>query len=97
MRSTVARASLERPSESIPLVQHLKLLDRLALSVLRHQLIGEHQPDVILVRTEIGELLQRAKRFVEACPLFCIRSAYSRKFCLASLVNPFFALILPSL
>ena len=30
-------------------------------------------------------------------PAFCIRSAYSRKFCLASLLKPFFALILPSL
>jgi hypothetical protein len=38
-----------------------------------------------------------ARKASSTFPDFCIRSAYSRKFCLASLVKPFFALILPSL
>ena len=69
MRSTVARASALRPSAENLLVERLQLLDRFGLAIPCDELVGEHQPDVVLIGTEIGELLQRAKRLVELAGL----------------------------
>ncbi len=46
-------------------VEDLKLLDRLGLPIDFRELVGEHQPDFVLVGTEIRELFQRAKRLVD--------------------------------
>ena len=47
------------------LVKRLQLLDRFGLSILAHELVGEHQANVILIRAEVRELLQRAKGLLE--------------------------------
>ena len=95
IRSTTAWAS-SLPFRLVARPQRLQLLDRLLFATELRELVGEHEPNVVLVGTEIGELLQRPEGFVDF-PAFCIRSAYSRKFCLASVLKPFCALIFPSL
>ncbi len=51
-------------------VEGVELLDRLGLlRSFRDELVGEHQADVVLIGTEIGELLERAKRLVELAGL----------------------------
>ena len=47
------------------LVERVELLDRFGLSILAHELVGEHQPNVILIRAEVRELLQRTKGLLE--------------------------------
>ena len=43
----------------------MELLDRLGFPILSHELVGEHQPNVVLIGAEIREFLQRAKRLLE--------------------------------
>ena len=43
----------------------MQLFDRLGLAIFAHELVGEHQPDIVLIRAEVGELLQRAKGFFQ--------------------------------
>ena len=50
-------------------VRDLQLLDRLGLPVRLDQLIGEHDPHVVLIGNEVGELLQRAEGLVEVASL----------------------------
>ena len=40
-------------------MEDLELLDRLRVLARLRELVGEHQPDVVLTRTEVRELLQR--------------------------------------
>src|SRR5690349_13515622 len=49
--------------------EKLKLFDCLCLAIELRELIGEHQTDVILPRTEIGEFLKRSERFIEVAGL----------------------------
>jgi hypothetical protein len=51
------------------LVEDLQLLERFAIALLLRELLGEHQPDVVLVGTEVGEFLERAERLIEPAGL----------------------------
>ena len=46
----------------VPLVEELQLLERFRSPILPGELIREHEADVVLVGTEIRELLQRPER-----------------------------------
>ena len=50
-------------------MERLQLLDRLGLAIRLRELVGEHEPDVVLVGTEVGEFLQRAERLVDLAGL----------------------------
>ena len=69
MRSAVAAASRAAAFGVVALVEHLQLLDRFVFAIRLRELVGEHQPNVVLIGTEIGELLQRAKRLVDLAGL----------------------------
>ena len=94
MRSTVARARI-RDLRYRAVVQ-LCSCSSARPDVFLRQLLREQQPDVVLVRAQVGEPFS-ARNASSIWPAFCMRSAYSRKFFFASLLKPFVALILPSL